>query len=550
MTNSAVLIANLPNGVNCPTNHGTNGNACRTYSVPVIDNDIITGNRSFVIGVGGFGSGVTSQQKVVTLNNAFGSNTTYTPFPGSPAISQTTSGDCNDTHASYWDIGVRGDTSPANHAGGTLAPQYSFIDNAAALYGTASAHNNGNSPSLTTLYCDGSRVPPEAANGSFSGWQVPPGTNESNALPGPVFSLLPSATVDEGNNWVNLQWGPLAMTNPATGTALANFNPTSTSGVIDYIPSTAGGANGAYTLAPGFDFYGNRRKVNSSAVDAGAIEVTTTLAPPTVGSVSPNSGTRGTVVNVTITGTNFTSGSAVTVSGGGIAVSNVAFVDADHVTATFTISALASTTARNVTVQTAGGTATANNAFTVLSAVPTVTGVSPNSGLRGTVVQVTITGTNFGTNPLVTAGFGGVSVSNVSVNGTGTQITATFTISTTATISARDVRVTTLNGISAANASDRFTVQGPTLASISPNPATRGSNNLTLTFTGTNLSGATGVTGLGNGVTVVAGSFAVVDSTHVTVRVNIAAGASLTTTRNAAVTTNIGTTNTVLFTLQ
>jgi len=551
VTNSAVLRANLPNGVNCPTNHGTNGNACRTYSVPVLDNDIITGNRSFVIGVGGFGSGVTSQQKIVTLNNAFGSNTTYTPFPGSPAISQTTSGDCNDGGASYWDIGVRGDTAPNNHAGGTLAPQYSFIDNAAALYGAASAHNNGNSPSLTTLYCNGSRVPPEAANGSFSGWQVPPGTNESNALPGPVFSLLPSATVDEGNNWINLQWGPLAMTNPATGLPLSNFNPTSTSGVIDYIPSTAGGANGAYTLAPSSDFFGNPRKVSSSAVDAGAIEVTSTLAPPTIGSVSPSSGTRGTTVPVTITGTNFTSGSVVTVSGNGITVGTPSVNAAGtQISVTFTISGTASLTARNVTVQTAGGTATDNNAFTVLSAAPTVTGVSPNSGVRGTVVQVTITGTNFGATPLVTAGFGGVTVSNVTVNQAGTQITATFTISSTANVSTRDVRVTTLAGISAANASDRFTVQGATLASISPNPATRGSNNLLLTFTGANLSGATGVTGLGSGVTVVAGSFAVVDSSHVTVRVNITAGASLTTTRNAAVTTNIGTTNTVLFTLQ
>ena len=49
---------------------------------------------------------------------------------------------------------------------------------------------------------------------------MPPGISDAT-VPNPLFNLTPSATVDEGNNWVNLNWGPLSMTNP---TVVANGN--------------------------------------------------------------------------------------------------------------------------------------------------------------------------------------------------------------------------------------------------------------------------------------------------------------------------------------
>src|SRR5262249_7258810 len=154
---------------------------------------------------------------------------------------------------------------------------------------------------------------------------------------------------------------------------------------------------------------------------------------------------------------------------------------------------LALLTARNVSVTTAGGTATLNNAFAVVSAAPTVTSVIPNSGVRGTAVQVTITGTNFTATPSVSAGANGVTVSNVAVNAARTQITATFTISASAFVSTRDVRVTTANGTSATNVNDRFTVQGPTVTSITPTSGARGAM-VPVTINGTNLTGATAIT--------------------------------------------------------
>ena len=274
VTNSPVLVANLPaTGFSCPVGHGTTGNSgsCRNYSVPVLDNNVIWKNRSFFIGVGGLGTGAANMQKVVTLFNSF----TTTPAPSQPVAEATTpngggttitggTGACTD--ASYWDIGVRGDTGPGNHNGGLLAPRYSVLTalGTAAEYAGAALHNTAADPTVLSQYCNGSRVPPELGT---MGYTVNPGTNETNALPTPVFSLIPSATVDEGNNWINMRWGPLAETNPVNGSTLGNYGPGAGSSVINYIPSSAT----TYSEAPGVDFFGNSRKTNNF-VDAGAVE--------------------------------------------------------------------------------------------------------------------------------------------------------------------------------------------------------------------------------------------------------------------------------------
>ena len=75
--------------------------------------------------------------------------------------------------------------------------------------------------------------------------------------------------MDEGNNWINLSWGPLSLISPA-GTTLGNYSPAAGSPAIDYIPSSAGAP---YTLAPLTDFFGNTRKAGGNAVDVGAVEV-------------------------------------------------------------------------------------------------------------------------------------------------------------------------------------------------------------------------------------------------------------------------------------
>jgi hypothetical protein len=297
MQHSAVLAANMPPTVTCPAGHAagtlTNG-TCKNASYPLLANDVFWQNRAFYVGVGALSA--TYQQNIVTLYNAFSNNPAATQpvadatgANGSGLIITGGTGACvTPTTPNYWDIGVRGDTGPTNHSSGiTLSPAYSVLTNTAGYSATA-LHNTGSNPTVVSQYCNGSRTPPEFAS---MGYQVPPGIADAQ-VPNPVFTLTPSATVDEGNNWVNISWGPLAETHPLTGAVLGNYAPAAGSPVINYIPSSAT----TYGEAPNLDFFGTSRKTNN-AVDAGAVEfvgVTSAVASVTGGPLSFGSVATGT----------------------------------------------------------------------------------------------------------------------------------------------------------------------------------------------------------------------------------------------------------------
>jgi len=523
VTNSPVLVANLPaSGFTCPPNHGV-GDSCRNYSVPLLANDVIWQNRSFFIGVGGFGTGTQNQQKVVTL---------YNSFTSAAAASQTASGAC--PAASYWEIGVRGDTGPANHASGfSLAPIYSVLTDAAD-YSGVNTFNTGSNPVVVSQYCNGSRVPPE--NGGM-GWQVPPGTNEGNALPTPVFSLSPSATVDEGNNWVNISWGPLSTTKPVTGGTLGDYEPAPGSPVINYIPLASTGG----LVAPGTDFFG-RNRPSGNGFDVGAVEWRSADAAPSLDSITPNSGLRGNTVQVTLIGNDLTGATAVNVAGTGVTVTVFNVISDSEISATFTISATAGLTARNVTVSKTGFANSNPVTFTVANPpVATLTSISPTSGARGTNVVVTLNGANFtATGNTIAVSGTLVTVSGVSVNAGGTQLTATFTIAATAATTSRNVTVTNPSG-SASNAVT-FTVVNPpvaTLTSISPASGARGTN-VAVTLNGTNFTATGNTIAVSGTLVTVSGVSVNAVGTQLTATFTIAATAA-TTSRNVTVTNPSGT---------
>lgn len=264
--NIGLLPANTP--LTCPAGHGVaipgGQPSCYYNSIPLLFNDAIWQNRSFYIGVGGLGSVAANQnqQHVVTLYPA-GSTT--------PLASQTATGGCP-TGASYWDLGFRGDTAATSHAAAGFAPTNSVFSAASATtYG--GANNANSSPSFVSQYCNGSRMPPEMGG---TGYQVPPGVNEFNAFPNPAFTLTPAGVVDEGNNWVNVRWGPLALTSPATNVVLGVYAPTgtaATSSAIDHGVASVTVGN-TTVAAPKADFYGNPRPTGS-AYDIGAVELQT-----------------------------------------------------------------------------------------------------------------------------------------------------------------------------------------------------------------------------------------------------------------------------------
>ena len=107
----------------------------------------------------------------------------------------------------------------------------------------------------------------------------------------------------------------------------------------------------SFTLAD-LDGAGANGGLTFSAAQLGAATTT-----PTLTQHRPASAAQGQAVGVTLTGTHFVSGAtSVAVSGPGITISSVAFVDPMHVTATFTVAGGAPATARSVTVTTPGGT--------------------------------------------------------------------------------------------------------------------------------------------------------------------------------------------------
>jgi hypothetical protein len=267
------------------------------------------------------------------------------------------------------------------------------------------------------------------------------------------------------------------------------------------------------------------------------------LPAPTLTAITPNAGVQGTAVVVTLTGTNFTAGSNVVISGTGITQFGATF-SATSITTTFTIAANAPLGARNVTVGTAGGT-TAALTFTVVAKppVPTLTSITPNSGARGNTVAVTLVGTNFSAAGL------GVNVSGTGVTATNvtfvdaTHVTANLVIAPTASLTGRNVTVTTAGGTSG---SRTFTVNNPgvaTLTGINPTSGLHGTT-VTVTLTGSNFT-TTGTTinisGAGVTPTITA-----VTPTQLTVSFVIASNAA-TTTRFVNVTTPRNTTGSLQF---
>jgi uncharacterized repeat protein (TIGR01451 family) len=291
--NSAVLMANLPSSVHCPAGHyapGTSANngACRYVSYPLLYNDLFWQNSAYYIGVGALSTQY--QQNVVSLFNAF----TSTQAPTQPQADATApngngsiisggTGAC--LTATYWDLGIRGDTSQAGGnllPGGApanirLDPEASFITAGYPGSGGSLGVNSNANPQFVSQYCDGARTPPEFG---ASGFAVPPGISDAT-VPNPVFNLTPVATVDEGNNWINLRWGPLSLTNPTVtgadgnyggGAPLGNYAPATGSPAIGYITPVS--APTPYAAAPFADFFGNPRKtVADPNVTVGAIEV-------------------------------------------------------------------------------------------------------------------------------------------------------------------------------------------------------------------------------------------------------------------------------------
>jgi hypothetical protein len=230
-TNTPLLVAAMGTSVRCPFALLGNTN-CTGFSNPELSANIVWQNRTFHIDVNS--NPTPGLQNVVSLV---------------PQINQAVTGACP-AGAQYWEIGVLGDNPTTQAAGSNpngykLNPLLGDMTTVAGYNTSVLLGNVTTNPGFTSQYCNGSRVPPEivasvctnnanargcSSGGATGGIGVPPGIPDIDPFY-PLFTLNPAATVDEGNNWINMFWGPLSLSNAskytAAGTALTplgNYN--------------------------------------------------------------------------------------------------------------------------------------------------------------------------------------------------------------------------------------------------------------------------------------------------------------------------------------
>ena len=206
---------------------------------------------------------------------------------------------------------------------------------------------------------------------------------------------------------------------------------------------------------------------------------------PSITSISPTSATAGgAAFTLTVTGTNFISGSVVRWGG---ASRTTTYSSSTQLTASISADDISpgGTVAVTVFNPTPGGGTSGGSNFTINNPVPTVTSLSPSSATAGSGdFTLTVNGTNFVNGSVVT--WNGADRTTTFVNSG--QLTASITAADIAT--ADTAGVTVFNPAPAGGISNtmNFPVNNPvpTLSWLSPSSATAGGGAFTLAVRGTN----------------------------------------------------------------
>ena len=256
---------------------------------------------------------------------------------------------------------------------------------------------------------------------------------------------------------------------------------------------------------------------------------------PTLSSISPDRILPGTTrTAMIVTGSNYASGAAVTVSGSGVTVHSTTVDSSTQLTLVVSAASDASLGARNVTITPSSGAAsTFTGALRVIPADPTVTGFGHGTLAKGASgIAVTVAGTNFRSGATLSASGAGVTFTSVTVS-SASQMTATAAVAAGAATGLRSITVAhaTADGGGSGSLSDALRVipATPTITSLNPSKlAVTGSGGATrtvpVTITGTNFMSGAAVTvtkSASSGVTVVTGSVEAVSDTSITCELSV-----------------------------
>jgi|GEM_PF-2327509 len=232
-------------------------------------------------------------------------------------------------------------------------------------------------------------------------------------------------------------------------------------------------------------------------------------APPGVAETQLGSGAPGSSVTATITGTDLGSVDQVifnplnSADAGKVTASVInASKNGSRLNIRITIAPDAAPGARTFSVRNSAGDIISggNASFTVIQPAPTITGIAPASGSRGSTVSAFIVGANLqGATQISFAGEGVTAVIN-SANSTSTNLSLSITVSATAQPGARTFELTTPAGKASSGAVVFVVEQPPTsITGIVPSSGSQG-QTVNAIITGANLSGAVSVEFSGTGI--------------------------------------------------
>lgn len=286
-------------------------------------------------------------------------------------------------------------------------------------------------------------------------------------VPGADVAYVADDRSSAGIQKWSLVSGSWVLNGTISGAGVRGLSGSASGNSVSLIASTATNVyaltdNTGYNMAPGLTDLPAAIATAGTNMAFRGITLAPVAAAPAIASFAPASGPVGTTV--TITGSNFTGASALTLNGA--AVANFTVVDA----ATLTFVVPAGATSGLVAVTTPGGTATSASAFTVTVAAPTIASFTPTSGGPGTTV--TITGTNL--TGATAVSIGTLAVPNYTVV---SATTITLVLPTTASSVSGLVTVTTPGGTATSATTFNLTLATPASQALPelavyPNPAT------------------------------------------------------------------------------
>ncbi len=374
-------------------------------------------------------TGTTSAARTLTLHNTGTAILTGVTLAFSSPSYSRSGGTCGATlaAASYCTISV------------VYSPVAPASENA-TLTTTGSVDVTGSPVSLS-----GTGIPPAPTLASIAPLTDVQGATVPVTLTGTNF--VSGATVAVSNTGIGVS--NVVLVNPTQITATLTIAGDAALGPANVTVTTSGGTSSAAVFA-----------VNPPA--------------PTLTSVSPATGVQGGSVPVSLSGSNFVSGTILAVSNSGIGVSNVVLVSQTQITATLTVTGSAALGVANVTVTTSGGTTNALPFTVNPPAPPLINSLSPSTGAANT--QVTIDGSGFGPQATGTVWLGSSPAGSV-VSWSATQIVATVACNS------KSGAVRVRQGETWSNAPD-FTVTTATVSTVAPDNGVAGVTVVTITGAG------------------------------------------------------------------